>query len=426
MKFTIDRIKDLKGPVGKKDALFFDEEQSGLGVRVMHGAKKGNMGGKSYLAQYSYAGQKRRVPLGACSAITLAAARDAVKVILGDVAKGRDPAAERKEAKRKAKVEALTLDDLIGQWDKLHLADKRPNYAAAATSALRRAFAKHLSDPAVKLGRDTVVRILDGLAQDDKAAMASATARYGSALFGWAARRGSLSANPFEHVPTAPAVRRDRVLSDDEIRLVWAATEEPGAFNAIVRALLLTGQRREEVSALTWAEIDEVISGWTLSGARTKNGKPHLVPLSEQMRALLRAQPRREGTDLVFPGEKGVFSGWSKSKARLDQDIAARLRKNAEEQGLDPSEVRTLDGWTLHDLRRTVATGLQKLGVRLEVTEAILNHVAGSRAGIVGVYQRHDWADEKRAALTAWGAHVEAILEKRAAPDNVTQLRRSA
>ena len=108
----------------------------------------------------------------------------------------------------------------------------------------------------------------------------------------------------------------------------------------------------------------------------------------------------------MFPGEKGVFSGWSKSKERLD------LRSG-------------VSGWTLHDLRRTTATGLQRLGVRLEVTEAVLNHVAGSRAGIVGVYQRHEWADEKRAALTAWGEHVAAIVEARESGGNVTPLRRS-
>jgi integrase len=417
VKLTQRRIECLECRPGQKDMLVFDDEQRGLAVRVTAG------GGKSYLAQYSFAGSKRRIPLGSCSAISLADARLAARQIVGAVAGGKDPAGERKLAALDAQRKALTLDVLISQWDKLHLAGKRPNYAAAAASALRRAFAKHLDDPAVKLGRETVVRILDGLGRDDKAAMASATARYGSALFGWAARRGSLSANPFEHVPTAPAVRRDRVLSHDEIRLIWAATQDPGTFNAIVRALLLTGQRREEVSALTWAEIDEAMSGWTLPGARTKNGKPHLVPLSEQMRNLLRAQPRREGTDLVFPGEKSVFSGWSKSKARLDEDIAAWLRKNAEEQGLDPGDVRSLEGWTLHDLRRTVATGLQRLGVRLEVTEAVLNHVAGSRAGIVGVYQRHDWAEEKRAALSAWGAQVEAIVEGRTASGNVTPLR---
>ena len=109
----------------------------------------------------------------------------------------------------------------------------------------------------------------------------------------------------------------------------------------------------------------------------------------------------------MFPGEKGVFAGWSKSKARLDEDIVARLRKNAEEQGLDPGDVPPPERWTLHDLRRSLATGLQKLGVRLEVTEAVLNHISGSRKGIVGVAtERHTWGDEKRAALTAWGAHV--------------------
>jgi integrase len=145
-----------------------------------------------------------------------------------------------------------------------------------------------------------------------------------------------------------------------------------------------------------------------LPATRSKNGKPHVVPLSAEMQTLLRAQPARsEKTDLVFPGERSVFSGWSKSKARLDRRSGVA-------------------GWTLHDIRRTVATGLQRLGVRLEVTEAVLNHVSGSRAGIVGIYQRHEWADEKRAALNAWGEHVAAIVEGRDAVDNVTPLRRGA
>ena len=279
--------------------------------------------------------------------------------------------------------------------------------AAAASATCAVSFAKHLDVPAASLDRATVVRVLDGLAKDGKAPMAGATARYGSALFGWAIRRGSLSDSPFERVPIAPTVRRDRVLSDDEIRRVWKATEGPGAFNAIVRALLLTGQRREEVSGLTWSELDPGFSVWTLPASRSKNGKPHVIPISAQMEALLRAQPRVSGTDLVFPGERGVFSGWSKSKARLDRRSG-------------------VSDWTLHDLRRTVATGLQQLGVRLEVTEAVLNHVREAAAGIVGVYQRHTWADEKRAALDAWGAHVAAIVEGREAGDNVTPLRRSA
>ena len=400
MKLTQRRIEALECPANKKDMLVFDDEQRGLGVRVTAG------GGKSFLVQYRHAGEKRRMPLGSCAAVSLAKARLAARQIVGAVAAGKDPASERKAAALEAKRETLTLAALIEQWEALHLAGKRPNYSAAAASALRRSFAKHLNAPAASLDRAMVVRVLDGLAKDGKAAMAGAMARYGSALFGWAIRRGTVSVNPFERVPTAPPARRDRVLADDEIRLVWATTEGPGAFNAIVRALLLTGQRREEISGQTWAEVDQDLSRWTLPAARSKNGKPHFIPLSAQMQTLLRAQPRFEHSDLVFPGERGIFSGWSKSKARLDRRSG-------------------VSGWTLHDVRRTVATGLQKLGVRLEVTEAVLNHVSGSRAGIVGLYQRHDWADEKRAALDAWGAHVMALVDGRAPQVNVVPLQRA-
>jgi integrase len=404
MKLTQRRIDALECPAGKKDALVFDDEQRGLGVRITSG------GGKSYVAQYAFAGSKRRVPLGSCSAISLAAAREAVRTILGDAARGVDTAAERK-AKLKAAADAVTLAELIGRWDKLHLSAKRANYSTAATSSLRRAFARHLDRPAVSLDRAAVVRVLDGLSKDDKTAMAGALARYGSALYGWAIRRGTLSGNPFERVPVAPTVRRERVVSDDEINRIWAATEGPGAFNGIVRILMLTGQRREEVAGMTWDEIAPDLSVWTIPASRAKNGVAHVVPLSPQAQTVLRAASRvkreaDDSLDLVFPGEPGVFSGWSKSKGRLDGRIG-------------------VNGWTLHDLRRTTATGLQKLGVRLEVTESVLNHVSGSRAGVTGIYQRHDWAEEKRAALNAWGEHIAAIVEGRTATGNVTRLRRS-
>jgi integrase len=401
MKLTQRRIEALECPAGKKDVLVFDDEQRGLGVRVTAG------GGKSFLVQYRHAGEKRRMFLGLCAAVSLANARLAARQIVGAVAAGKDPAGDRKAAALEAKREALTLDALIDQWAKLHLAGKRPNYSAAAVSALRRSFAKHLKAPAAGLDRATVVRVLDGLATAGKDATAGATARYGSALFGWAIRRGSLPVSPFERIPIAATVRRDRVLSDDEIRRVWKATEGAGAFNAIVRALLLTGQRREEVSGLTWSELDPGLSVWTLPATRSKNGEPHVIPVSAQMESLLRAQPRGSRADLVFPGDRGVFSGWSKSKDRLDRRSG-------------------VTDWTLHDLRRTTATGLQKLGVRLEVTESVLNHISGSRAGIVGVYQRHEWSDEKCAALNAWGARVAAIVEGRDPANNVTELRRSA
>ena len=376
----------------------FDDEQRGLGVRVTA------VGGKSFLVQYRHAGEKRRMPLGSCSAISLAKARLAARQIVGAVAAGKDPAGERKAAAREARREALTLAALIEQWEALHLKLKRPNYRTAATATLRRVFAKHLDMPASSLDRAVAVRVLDGLAKDSKAAMAGATARYGSAFFGWAVKRGTLASNPFERVPIAPTVRRDRVLSDDEIRHIWNASNSAGAFNGVVRALLLTGQRRGEVSGLTWSELDRGLTVWTLPASRSKNGKPHVVPLSEEMQSLLDAQPRLSGTDLVFPGERGVFSGWSKSKSRLDRRSG-------------------VSGWTLHDLRRTAATRMAELGVGPHVVEAVLNHASGHKAGVAGVYNLARYSDEKRRALELWGEHVAAIVEGRGTADNVTTFR---
>jgi integrase len=425
MKLTTRRIETLTCPADTKDALYFDDEQRGLGVRVTAA------GSKTYLAQYTLAGQKRRVPLGSCSAISLAAARAAAQAILGDVAKGRDPAGERKaaawEAKRRALDDALTLGALIAQWQSLRLSERRERYAAEAVRALRYAFAKHLKAPAADLDRAAVVRVLDNLAKDGKTAMASRTAAYGRACYHWALKRGSLAANPFQDLPLEPVAKRDRVLSDDELRAVWNAAAGPGSFGAIVRVLILTGQRREEVAGMTWDEVAPDLSTWTILASRTKNGVAHLVPLSPGVQDVLRKAPRfakgeadKQGeagerdaedkaqdddeSDFVFPGQRGVFNGFSKSKAELDEASGVR-------------------GWRLHDLRRTLATGLQRLGVRLEVTEAVLNHVSGSRAGIVGVYQRHDYAAEKRAALAAWGEHVAAIVDGREAEGNVTAFR---
>jgi integrase len=396
MKLTLNRIDILKCPEGKRDMLVFDDEQRGLGVRVTAS------GGKTYLAQYNWHGQKRRIPLGSCSALSLAKARDAVRAIMGDVARGIDPAAERKKAKAH---EALTLSALLSDWQALHLASKRPKYAAEAVRALRNAFSRYLDLPAADLTRAAAVKALDAMAMRGSPAMAARTAAYGKAAYGWATRRGSLSSNPFLNLPVAPTERRERVLSDDELGAIWRATDGAGPFNGIVRLLLLTGQRREEVAGMTWAELSDDLSTWTIPASRAKNGATHIVPLSAPAQDLLRGVPR--SGELAFPGLRGTFNGFSPAKAALDAKSG-------------------VTNWRLHDLRRTMATGLQRLGVRLEVTEQVLNHVSGSRAGIVGVYQRHDFASEKRAALDAWGEHVRAIVEGRAIAGNVVTLRESA
>ena len=399
MKLTETQVAKLECPAGKKDILFFDEVQRGLAVRVTAG------GSRSYLVQYSFGGSKRRIPLGD---LTLAKARSVAAEILGHVAAGRDPAADRKAAKLETKAKAarveLTLGVLVDQWAALSLADARARYAHEAVRAIKVAFAKQLPLPAADLDRATVVRVLDTLTRAGKPAMARGTAAYGRACFGWAVKRGSIASNPFSNLPLPAPVRRDRVLTDDELRAIWKATAKAGTFNNIVRLLMLTGQREGEVAGMAWAELSEDLSTFTIPATRAKNGAASVVPLSPQARAIVAGAVRYEGNPLAFPGENGVFSGWSKAKARLDGDSGVK-------------------DWRLHDLRRTAATGLQKLGVRLEVTEIVLNHISGSRGGIVGVYQRHDWADEKRAALAAWGARVEAIVEGREVGDNVVALR---
>jgi Arm DNA-binding domain len=225
LKFTTRRIEDLVCPADKKDALEFD---NGLGVRVTQRARKGSLLGKSYLAQYSIGGIKRRVPLGSCAAISLAAAREAVRTILGDVAKGRDPAAERKEAARQASSRASTLEALLEQWRALKLSRGRERYAAEAVRALKYAFPKHLRAPADDLDRAAVIRVLDNLARDGKTAMARSTASYGRSCYQWAVKRGSLSSNPFLGLSLAADVKRERVLTNEELRAIWLATVGPG------------------------------------------------------------------------------------------------------------------------------------------------------------------------------------------------------
>ena len=195
----------------------------------------------------------------------------------------------------------------------------------------------------------------------------------------------------------APSVetRRDRALSDEEIKVAWRAFSLVGwPFGAVAQLLLLTGARRNEVAAMRWSEVNLAERIWRLPAARSKNKRDHEVPLSDAALRILDGLPRvgdaRDSLVFTVTGASAV-SGFSKFKATVDQTIIKTLREEAEARGDDPQQVRPPEPWVLHDLRRTVATNLQKLGVRLEVTEAVLNHVSGSRAGIVGVYQRHTW-----------------------------------
>jgi integrase len=189
------------------------------------------------------------------------------------------------------------------------------------------------------------------------------------------------------------------VLSDAELGALWRASEAIGhPFGTMVRVLILSGVRRDEARCAAWPEIDLEARRWLIPGSRTKNGSDHLVPLSEPLMAILRALPRREGSPLLFSTNgQTVVGGLSRSKRALDRAMAAELGGE-------------VPRWVLHDLRRSVATGLQKLGFAQEITESVLNHRSGKVSGVAAVYSRHDFLPEKERALAVWANRVETIV----------------
>jgi integrase len=221
-----------------------------------------------------------------------------------------------------------------------------------------------------------------------------------SAFFGWCVDDMRIEANPCTKFKRpSPGKSRDRVLSDDELVTVWKSCDQlQPQYGAVARLLILTGARLREIGHMTWSELNDDLTVWTLPKERAKNKTELLLPLPKLARAIIRSSPRIDGSPFVFTfdGDQPVES-FSRMKRRLD------------------ALAGIAEPWRLHDFRRTVATGLQRLGIKLEVTEAVLNHTSGSRGGIVGVYQRHDYADEKRVALERWAAHVEAMVEGRSA-----------
>jgi integrase len=233
-------------------------------------------------------------------------------------------------------------------------------------------------------------------------AMARQMFAYLSGLFGWLVRNMDLDKNPVANVGRPPPGKpRERVLSDEEIRLFWSATAEIGEpFGPLLQILLLTGQRLREISNMERGELGSDDHGrpvLRLPGTRTKNRKSHAVPLSPTVAALL------DGLHRISP--KYVFSLSGSSPVRVGTDVKRRIDKEMAALAGAP-----IPHWTLHDIRRSVASGLARLGVRLEVTEKILNHASGSFAGIVGVYQRHSFHEEMRQALDAWALHVQRLV----------------
>jgi len=242
-------------------------------------------------------------------------------------------------------------------------------------------------------------------------------------FFNWYALKDAKFVSPIVQgmARTKPRERlRRRTLSDLEIRVMWPILQDHGVFGAIVKALLLSAQRRDEVADMVRPEIapDGV---WTIPAARYKGKRDHTVPLSKAALAVIAEQAQIDGSEVVFTttGET-AFSGFSKCKARLDRAMLAGLRKAAEERGEDPAKVE-LPNWRLHDLRRTAKTLMIRAGVRPDISERVLGHVI---PGVEGIYDQHDYIPEKRAALEALASQIERIINPPAT--NVVPFREAA
>ena len=261
-----------------------------------------------------------------------------------------------------------------------------------------------------KIERRTIASRLAGIAASSGPVAADRARAALSAFFTWAMREGLANGNPVIGTNRASAgVARDRVLTDVELREIWDALQDD-QYGAIVRLLILTGQRRDEIGSLREAEVDFDRGMLKLPPERTKNNRPHEVPLSGLARTILQEQPRHAGRSLIFGEGEGAFQGWGRAKRALDSRILAARKAPAREAGMDLRKVKPMPAWRLHDLRRTVATRMADLGVQPHVIEAVLNHVSGHKAGVAGVYNRSTYKAEKAAALGLWAEHVTALV----------------
>lgn len=355
----------------------------------------GVSGARTFILRKRVGGKVRTITLGRYSSrFGLADARKKARTLLSDIEAGGDPSIRLTTRKREATGKTVRT-----MWPDYREAKADRRSIREIERIFNRHILPHFGDRiAETITRAEITRFIDEIARGSPVMARNVLAHF-SSFYTWALPRlDSLPGNPCRDAGRPPAPKsRDRVLNEEEVGILWNLLDaEVAPFGPAIRLLILTGQRRSEVFEADRSEFDLKAKLWTIPRERAKNGVAHLVPLSKEAAAIVEGLTVQDDSGKLFPargnGENGP-SGFSKSMTRL-------------RSGMEERAGRPVVHWTLHDLRRTLATGLQRLGVRLEVTEAVLNHVSGSRAGIVGVYQRHNYFNEKREALDAWGKEV--------------------
>ena len=394
MKLTAAAVRSLALPTGVTDKIFFDDELPRFGVRMRAG------GSRTWIVQYGIGGKERKLPLGPVSALDPSKARALAKDVLARVRLGEDPLALKHEA-------AARASETLGAQLPRYLAFKRASLRSRSYAQVERHLTVHAKPlhgrPLASLVSDrrSVAVVLAKVAETSGPVEANMVRSSLSACCRWLMGEGLLDGNPI--IATNKAAQngaRKRVLSDAELKRVWNGLSG-GRYDAIVKLLVLTGLRREEIGGLRWDEIDLDRELIHLPAERCKNKRPHDQPLSSAALAIIAALPR-EG-DKVF----AAFGSWGRAKERLDRKL-----------GNDVAP------WRLHDLRRLVSTTMHdKLGIQPHIVEHILGHV-GHQGGTAGVYNKADYLDERRRALEKWADHVEGIVTGKRPVAEVVRLRK--
>jgi integrase len=390
MHFTDRTTARLTLPVGSSDHVYWDDAVSGFGLRIREG------GTRNWIYRYRLGSKQRSLILGSATSVPLGVARKNASALEARVRLGEDPALDRQNAKLEADN---TFGVLAAQYLEARKSDWRPRTYDEIQRHLNR-YAKSLHhSPITALSQRNIANLLNSIAKESGDVTANRVRATLSSLFGWIMREGIRlpEGNVAAYTNVREEKSRERVLSDAELKAIWTACPH-NDFGAIVKLLILTGQRRTEIGGLRWDEIrdDQIV----FSASRTKNGRAHVVPLSDPSRAIL-SRFNRGNREHIF-GRYNGFTDWSKAKAALRAEAG---------------------DWTLHDLRRTAVTRMAELGVQPHIIEAVINHVSGHKGGVAGIYNRATYDREKREVLNLWAEHVTALVEGRKA--TVVPMRRA-
>lgn len=390
VRITKATISKLKIPDGKTEHLVFDDTLPGFGLRLR--AK----GAISWVVQYRIAKRQRRMTIGKLAGLAPERARATAAEILAKVRLGEDPQETKLQARNTEPIRRTTFGEVAALYLDAAEERQRPNTHRNVRRHLNVDWRVFHALPIDEIDHKLVALELRKLSASGKTVGANRARANLKAMFSWAVKEGLATGNPvigtnrpYEEKP------RERSLTNDELQAIWKATDRATDYNAIVRLLILTGQRRQEIGGMRWQELELDSGNWVLPAERSKNHRSHTVPLSPLAKQIISSRPRQTESDAVYGRGDTGFKAWSECRKRLEK----RLSEQASE----------MQSWRLHDIRRTVVTGMAEIGIAPHVIEAVVNHVSGHKAGVAGIYNRATYLPEKRQAMAIWADHIAAI-----------------